>query len=379
MHEFLPRVELMIRAGGEIMIPLVVSDRELAVARQWVTEALDQSGHTQLAAKAISIGAMIETPRAGVDAVSCSPFRVPLSRLKMAQALLYSGRVRWARPTPCSCGEHAGHPDSVDFFIRAGVDAVSCSPFRVPLSRLAVAQALLDSGRVSADAVSFSFDDAAGSASSAGEPDGEASAAQAALEVDEDLVLYVLRVRGYITPDGLQESLGTVPTEIMDDIVNKGWVEFMEERNMYMLTPEGTEEQECRLEASADPALAKALAPAYQKFLELNEEFKELCNAWQLKDDAPNDHSDAAYDQRQIDALQSIAERVQAVIGELSNALPRLARYDHRLQNAARRVAAGEIKMFTGVMCGSFHDIWMELHEDLMLLQGIDRAEEGSF
>jgi len=35
--------------------------------------------------------------------------------------------------------------------------------------------------------------------------------------------------------------------------------------------------------------------------------------------------------------------------------------------------------MFTGVMCGSFHDIWMELHEDLMLLQGIDRAEEGSF
>jgi hypothetical protein len=136
---------------------------------------------------------------------------------------------------------------------------------------------------------------------------------------------------------------------------------------------------ERRLEASADPALAKALSPAYQKFLELNEEFKELCNAWQLKGGAPNDHSDTAYDQRQIEALQSIAERVQPVIAEMSDALPRLARYDHRLQGAARRVAAGEIKMFTGVMCGSFHDIWMELHEDLMLLQGIDRAEEGSF
>jgi hypothetical protein len=35
--------------------------------------------------------------------------------------------------------------------------------------------------------------------------------------------------------------------------------------------------------------------------------------------------------------------------------------------------------LFTGVMCGSFHDIWMELHEDLILTQGIDRATEGSF
>ena len=30
--------------------------------------------------------------------------------------------------------------------------------------------------------------------------------------------------------------------------------------------------------------------------------------------------------------------------------------------------------MFTGVMCGSYHDAWMELHEDLILTQGIDRA-----
>jgi hypothetical protein len=30
-------------------------------------------------------------------------------------------------------------------------------------------------------------------------------------------------------------------------------------------------------------------------------------------------------------------------------------------------------------MCGSFHDIWMELHEDLITLQGIDRHVEGSF
>ena len=38
----------------------------------------------------------------------------------------------------------------------------------------------------------------------------------------------------------------------------------------------------------------------------------------------------------------------------------------------------GETNMFTGVMCGSYHDVWMELHEDLILTQGIDRSAEGS-
>jgi len=39
------------------------------------------------------------------------------------------------------CGEHGGDPDSVKFFISAGLNYVSCSPFRVPIARLAAAQA----------------------------------------------------------------------------------------------------------------------------------------------------------------------------------------------------------------------------------------------
>jgi pyruvate,orthophosphate dikinase len=38
------------------------------------------------------------------------------------------------------CGEHAGHPDSIGFCRRAGFDYVSCSPFRVPVAKLAAAQ-----------------------------------------------------------------------------------------------------------------------------------------------------------------------------------------------------------------------------------------------
>jgi pyruvate,orthophosphate dikinase len=41
------------------------------------------------------------------------------------------------------CGEHGGDPDSIDFCHRAGLDYVSCSPYRVPVARLAAAQATI--------------------------------------------------------------------------------------------------------------------------------------------------------------------------------------------------------------------------------------------
>jgi pyruvate,orthophosphate dikinase len=42
------------------------------------------------------------------------------------------------------CGEHGGEPKSIDFCLRAGLDYVSCSPFRVPIARLAAAQATIN-------------------------------------------------------------------------------------------------------------------------------------------------------------------------------------------------------------------------------------------
>jgi pyruvate,orthophosphate dikinase len=43
------------------------------------------------------------------------------------------------------CGEHGGEPTSVKFCHRLGLDYVSCSPFRIPIARLAAAQAALES------------------------------------------------------------------------------------------------------------------------------------------------------------------------------------------------------------------------------------------
>ena len=46
------------------------------------------------------------------------------------------------------CGEHGGDPASVEFFYKTGLDYVSCSPYRVPIARLAAAQASLKYGKV---------------------------------------------------------------------------------------------------------------------------------------------------------------------------------------------------------------------------------------
>jgi len=44
------------------------------------------------------------------------------------------------------CGEHGGDPDSIEFFNRVGLNYVSCSPYRLPIARLAAARAALKSG-----------------------------------------------------------------------------------------------------------------------------------------------------------------------------------------------------------------------------------------
>ena len=45
------------------------------------------------------------------------------------------------------CGEHGGEPSSVEFCHRIGLDYVSCSPYRVPIARLAAAHAVLKEGK----------------------------------------------------------------------------------------------------------------------------------------------------------------------------------------------------------------------------------------
>ena len=419
------------RPHVEVMIPLVVDAEELRIARSWVTGVLDRSGHPELASQVVTVGAMIETPRAALTAgalaehadffsfgtndltqmtyafsrddveskllpayqaqgiLPANPFEV-LDEDGVGELLrIATAAARAAKPgiKLGACGEHAGHPASTNFLVRLGLDSVSCSPFRVPLARLGVAQALLACGRVNINDVDFDFaehftehpTDVAGVQPAQALAAAPVTAASTELHDDEVLVLHTLRVRGFVTADGFVESLGHHPHDLLVGLVKNGFVRYIEKRQIYGLLPAGREQHAALLDQLADDSAQVGLAENYRTFLKLNDTFKQLCTAWQLRNGEPNDHSDAAYDQLRIDQLTQLAADAEPVIDGLGNAVSRIARYNTRLALAVDAVANGETRKFTGVMCESFHDIWMELHEDLILLQRIDRAEEGSF
>ncbi|MEZ5375095.1 MAG: putative PEP-binding protein [Acidimicrobiales bacterium] len=413
----------------EIMIPLVVDAEELRITRKWVCEVLDELGFGDLSSEAVTVGAMIETPRAALTAKALAEhadffsfgtndltqMTYAFSRDDVEARLLPAYQslgildanpfaeldqdgvgelvrigceaARSAKSTIKLgvCGEHAGHPASADFLVRLGVDSVSCSPFRVPMARLGVAQALLACGRVHINDIEFSYD-ATASDEASSETDGSTidlssddDALDISVEVDEALVLHTMRVRGFVTSNGFKESIGSHPADLLDQLIEAGHVRYLEARDMFSLMPGGRERQEQLLADYATPDLQSGLAEPYHEFLTLNDEFKQLCTEWQMRGDQPNDHADAEYDQTCVDRLSNLAQRATPVVESIAAALPRFARYNQRLGVAADLVANGETKRFTGVMCESFHDIWMELHEDLIVLQGIDRKVEGSF
>jgi pyruvate,orthophosphate dikinase len=172
----------------EVMIPLTVTREELGLARSWVVEGIAEAtkGSTGKKPK-VSIGTMIETPRAALRADELSEeadfFSFGTNDLtqmtfgfsrddvesRMMPAYLEAGllkrnpfetidqngvgelvkiaaeRGRKAKPgiKLGVCGEHGGDPESIDLFYRVGLDYVSCSPFRVPIARLAAAQAVI--------------------------------------------------------------------------------------------------------------------------------------------------------------------------------------------------------------------------------------------
>jgi hypothetical protein len=193
---------------------------------------------------------------------------------------------------------------------------------------------------------------------------------------------HALRIKGFAKADVIAE-VADLPLELVDEhllaLREREWAMFREARELWQLTPVGRDEHRLALQADVGDAALDDLNEAYAGFLELNEAFKALCADWQLRDGQPNDHSDAAYDAAVVARLLAIDGDAQPIVRKMGDVLERLAPYAPRLEHTCQQVAAGETKMFTGVMCGSYHDVWMELHEDLILTQGIDRTAEGSF
>jgi pyruvate,orthophosphate dikinase len=171
----------------EIMIPLVGDVRELADQKAVVTRVAAEVMKEQGVKVKYLVGTMIEVPRGALMAAEIAreadffsfgtndltqltygfsrddigkflgPYqdrrileRDPFASLDAAGVgqLVAMGteRGRQTRPTlkVGVCGEHGGDPSSITFFNQVGLDYVSCSPFRVPVARLAAAQAALN-------------------------------------------------------------------------------------------------------------------------------------------------------------------------------------------------------------------------------------------
>jgi pyruvate,orthophosphate dikinase len=178
----------VVREGGsvapEVMIPLVGAPRELALQREVVDRTAQEVFTEEGVTVSYLIGTMIELPRAALLADQIAQYAdflsfgtndltqttlgmsrddagrflpsyvrqgilpkdpfVSLDVEGVGQLIALATRLgRTTRPElkVGICGEHGGDPDSIAFFAQAGLDYVSCSPYRVPIARLAAAHA----------------------------------------------------------------------------------------------------------------------------------------------------------------------------------------------------------------------------------------------
>lgn len=199
----------------------------------------------------------------------------------------------------------------------------------------------------------------------------------------EFVTLHALRIKGFAPVPTLAEIAALSERDVEQYLTafeRHGHAQYRENRGLWQLTHDGREVHAERLaDEVAAARAAERLAEHYEPFLGFNSEFKQICTDWQLRDGEPNDHADADYDRDVLGRLDALHRRADPVVGSMADVLARLGPYSPRLTGVVRRVVAGETNLVTGVMCGSYHDVWMELHEDLILTQGIDRSAEGSF
>ncbi|CAB4365321.1 unannotated protein [freshwater metagenome] len=194
---------------------------------------------------------------------------------------------------------------------------------------------------------------------------------------------HAVRIKGFSKAETIAEVADlplSVVNEHLDGLQQREWAMFRQARQLWQLTPVGREEHRVALAQDVGGGnLHDALAGPYAAFLAANERFKELCGDWQLRDGEHNDHADAEYDRSVINRLVALDQEIAPVVQQMGSVLHRLVPYGSRLARTCQRVVEGETEMITGVMCGSYHDVWMELHEDLILTLGMDRVAEGSF
>ena len=197
---------------------------------------------------------------------------------------------------------------------------------------------------------------------------------------DEDFdVLHTVVIKGMVAVPAVATALAWSEERAraaLDGLVAGGLATFHTGRDVWRATEPGRRRHAELVARDMPAATAARLRPIYAAFLPVNVRFKQLCARWQLRDGAMNDHTDQGYDAAVLADLDRSHTEAVSLVGAMARVQPRYGRYGGRLDGALARVRSGDLAAFTGVRRDSYHDVWMELHRDLLLSLGIDRSTE---
>lgn len=130
------------------------------------------------------------------------------------------------------------------------------------------------------------------------------------------------------------------------------------------------------VEAGARPTVERG----YQGFLRLNPGVLDACSRWQVRDlggrMVRNDHGDRRYDAGVVHDLSTALDEVRPVGDRLAGVLERFRPYAPQLEEAMVRVRSGDGDYVAKPVIPSFHTVWFEMHEDLLVTLGLDRSSE---
>jgi hypothetical protein len=181
-------------------------------------------------------------------------------------------------------------------------------------------------------------------------------------------LLHELRLRG--TVDDATDGPVTV-------LETRGYA--VRKRTTVVLTAAGREVHTQWARCDIGSPTEDTLRRSYERFLPLNTDLLRVCNDWQVRaGGVPNDHTDVEYDWAVVDRLRALHDRTSPLTRAMAGALERFGPYRERLRRALQRVEEGDHEWFTSPRIDSYHTVWMQLHEDLLLALGIDRASEAA-
>jgi pyruvate,orthophosphate dikinase len=222
---------------------------------------------------------------------------------------------------------------------------------------------------------------AAGDEPSGAGTSGGARGTAPGLPITLDACVRRLGIKGLATTASLAEALLAEPEQVqplLDQLVVDGLAASV--AGAYRLTEAGTERAESFVVADREGWGVEPATAALDAFLDLDGRMKQIVTDWQLKsgdgEPVPNDHADPAYDAAVLDRLGALHAEADAWLAPLEAATWRLRGYRERLARAVERARAGDGKYVASPRVDSFHGIWFELHEELILLAGRTRAEE---